>query len=144
MPRPAWGRSLTRSFYAAYFDRVRAYQGTPAYEKCLRKRKVWVEPLFGEAKQWHGLGRFRLRSLAKVTTETLPCAAGQNLKRWLVATGWGRRYAACGAQTAPCRTRLPARCRPARGPIDPLSPQTTGSPHRRSTIQRGVCQRAVA
>jgi len=26
------GRSLTRSFYAAYLERVRAYQGTPAYE----------------------------------------------------------------------------------------------------------------
>ena len=38
-------------------------QGTPAYEKALRKRAVWVEPRFGEAKDWHGLRRFRLRRL---------------------------------------------------------------------------------
>jgi hypothetical protein len=85
------GRSLSRSFSAAYCDRVRAYQGTPAYEKCLRKRKVWVEPRFGEAKPWHGLGRFRLRRLPKVTTEALLPAAGQNLKRLLQRRGWGRR-----------------------------------------------------
>ena len=85
------GRSLTRSFSAAYFERVRAYEGTPAYEKALRKRKVWVEPLFGEAKQWHGLRRFRLRRLPKVNTEALLTAAGQNLKRLLQRQGWGRR-----------------------------------------------------
>jgi hypothetical protein len=85
------GRSLTRSFYATYFERVRAYQGTPAYEKAIRNRKVWVEPLFGEAKQWHGLQRFRLRRLPKVNTEALLTAAGQNLKRLLQRRGWGRR-----------------------------------------------------
>jgi hypothetical protein len=31
---------------------VRAYQPTAAYTKALRKRKVWVEPLFAEAKAW--------------------------------------------------------------------------------------------
>ena len=29
----------------------------------MAKRNVWVEPLFGEAKDWHGLKRFRLRGL---------------------------------------------------------------------------------
>jgi hypothetical protein len=52
---------------------------------------VWVEPLFAEAKQWHGLGRFRLRGLANVNIEALLVATGQNLKRWLQAAGWGRR-----------------------------------------------------
>jgi hypothetical protein len=85
------GRTLVRSFYAAYFDRVRAYQDTPAYQKALRKRAVWVEPLFGEAKDWHGLRRFRLRRLPKVNTEALLTAAGQNLKRLLRRRGWGRR-----------------------------------------------------
>jgi hypothetical protein len=32
----------------------------------MRKRKVWIEPLFGEAKQWHGMRQFRLRGLQKV------------------------------------------------------------------------------
>ena len=53
----------------------------------MRKRSVWVEPLFGEAKQWHGLRQFRLRGLEKVNIQALWVAAGQNLKRWLTKTG---------------------------------------------------------
>jgi transposase len=87
----AQGRLVSRSFHAEYLDRVRGYRGTAAYEKALRKRNVWVEPLFAEAKQWHGLGRFRLRGLVNVNIEALLAATGQNLKRWLQATGWGRR-----------------------------------------------------
>jgi hypothetical protein len=57
----------------------------------MRKRRVWVEPLFAEAKDWHGLRRFRLRGLEKVNMEALLIAAGQNLKRVLSWRGWGRR-----------------------------------------------------
>ena len=89
--RSKQGRLVSRSFHAEYLDRVRGYRGTAAYEKALRKRSVWVEPLFAEAKQWHGLGRFRLRGLGNVNIEALLVATGQNLKRWLRATGWGRR-----------------------------------------------------
>jgi hypothetical protein len=89
--RSTQGRLVSRSFHAEYLDRVRGYRGTAAYEKALRKRNVWVEPLFAEAKQWHGLRRFRLRGLANVNIEALLVATGQNLKRWLQATGWGRR-----------------------------------------------------
>ena len=60
------GRSLRRGPLEGYVDRVRAYRGTEPYEKALRKRAVWVEPLFGEAKEWHGMDRFRLRMLEKV------------------------------------------------------------------------------
>jgi hypothetical protein len=60
--------------------------------KVMRKRKVWVEPLFGEVEQWHGLQRFRLRGLTKVNIEGLLIAAGQNLKRWVAKLGWGRRH----------------------------------------------------
>jgi Transposase DDE domain len=63
----------------------------------MRKRAVWVEPLFGEAKQWHGLRRFRLRRLDGVNTEALLTAAGQNLKRLLRWQGWGRRPWPAGA-----------------------------------------------
>ncbi|MDP9315669.1 MAG: transposase [Chloroflexota bacterium] len=70
---------------------MRAYQAIEAYKKALRKRQVWVEPLFGEAKQWHGLERFRLRMLEKVNIEALVTATGQNLKRFLSWRGWGRR-----------------------------------------------------
>jgi len=95
------GRQVRRSLYAEYLDRVRAYHQTPAYEKAMAKRKVWVEPLFGEAKDWHGLGRFRLRRLWKVNIEALLIAAGQNLKRLLRKRGWGRRPWPNGSPEAP-------------------------------------------
>jgi transposase len=100
------GRVVSRSFHAAYLDRVRSYYQTPAYQKAMRKRGVWVEPLFAEAKQWHGLRRFRLRGLRNVNVEGLLVAAGQNLKRYLAARGWGRRWGPEGAlQAAPVAAR---------------------------------------
>jgi hypothetical protein len=90
-------RRVGRRFDEDYLDRVRSYQGTEPYEKALRKRRVWVAPLFAEAKQWHGLERFRLRGLPKVNTEALLIAAGQNLKRLLSRRGWGRRPFPSGA-----------------------------------------------
>jgi len=45
-----------------------------------------------------------LRGLEKVNIEGSRIAAGQNLKRYLVAKGWGRRQAPCGSLVAP---RLP-------------------------------------
>jgi transposase len=85
------GRQLHRSFHASYLERVQSYHQTPAYQKAMRKRQVWVEPLFAEAKDWHGLRRFRLRLLWRVNCEALRIAAGQNLKRLLKKRGWGRR-----------------------------------------------------
>ena len=66
----------------------------------MRKRAVWVEPLFGEAKQWHGLRQFRLRGLENVNIEGLLGSTGQNLKRWVGATGWGRRHGPQGSLLA--------------------------------------------
>lgn len=94
------GRSVWRSVGEEYLERVRAYRETAAYEKALRKRKVWVEPLFAEAKDWHGLRRFRLRRLWRVNCEALLIAAGQNLKRLLAKRGWGRRPLPSGAALA--------------------------------------------
>ena len=51
----------------------------------MRKRSVWIEPLFGEAKQWHQMVQFRLRRLQKVNIQALLIAAGQNIKRLLKA-----------------------------------------------------------
>jgi len=84
------GRLVHRSFHANYLERVRSYHQTHVYQKAMRKRKVWVEPLFAEAKDWHGLRRFRLRLLWRVNCEALRIAAGQNLKRLLKKRGWGR------------------------------------------------------
>ena len=94
------GRQVSRSFDEAYLERVRGYHATEAYKKARRKRQVWVEPLFAEAKQWHGLRRLRLRNLMNANIQGLLIASGQNLKRFLAATGWGRRNAPCGSLVA--------------------------------------------
>ena len=80
-------RVLMRSFDEEILQRVRAYRDTGPYEKALRKRKVWVEPMFGEAKEWHGMRRFRLRRLWRVNAEALVIATGQNIKRLLTFSG---------------------------------------------------------
>ena len=91
-------------------DRVRAYRGTFPYEKALRKRRVWVEPLFAEAKDWHGLRRFRLRGLEKVNVEALLIASGQNVKRLAAARDRGPRHLAQAAALRPLPpTRQPPR-----------------------------------
>ncbi|MDQ3549106.1 MAG: transposase [Chloroflexota bacterium] len=95
------GRLVGRSFHADYLERVRSYADTPAYQKAMRKRSVWIEPLFAVAKDWHGLRRFRLRGLVNVNIEALMIASGQNLKRWLAATDWGRRWGPAGALMVP-------------------------------------------
>ena len=94
------GRKVQRSFYIDYLEKVRGYHETEAYKKAIRKRQVWVEPLFAEAKEWHGLRRLRLRGLLNANIQGLLIAAGQNLKRLLAATGWGRRHAPCGSLLA--------------------------------------------
>lgn len=94
------GRIVHRSFYADYLERVKSYHQTHNYQKAMSKRKVWIEPLFAEAKDWHGLRRFRVRGLDNTNIQGLLVATGQNLKRWLAATGWGRRRAPGGSLVA--------------------------------------------
>jgi transposase len=100
------GRRINRQFDEDYRERARQRQTTHAYRKALRKRAVWVEPLFGEAKDWHGLRRFRLRGSPKVNMEGLRIAAGQNLKRYLSTRGWGRRWGPGGSLVAPPNLRF--------------------------------------
>ena len=94
------GRQLHRHFAEAYLERVRAYHQTKAYGKAMRKRQVWVEPLFAEGKQWHGMRRFHRRRLWRVNSEAFLIASGQNLKRLLQQRGWGRRPFPTGAAAA--------------------------------------------
>ena len=72
-----------------YVERVRTYQQTLAYQKALRKRQVWVEPLFAEAKDWHGLRRFRLRLLWRVNCEALRIADWAKSQATAQETGMG-------------------------------------------------------
>ncbi len=108
------GRQVHRSLYAEYLHRVRAYHQTPAYGKAMAKRKAWVEPLFREAKDWHGLERFRLRGLWKVSAEALLIATGQNLKRLQRKRGWGRQPWPNGAPEAPLAPWTSSKSRPLR------------------------------
>ena len=101
------GRNLRRGSLEEYVDWVRAYRGSEPYEKALRKRAVWVEPLFGEAKEWHGMVRFRLRMLEKVNIESLMVAAGQNTKRLVSLHGRGPKSI---AQAAALRLPEPPLC----------------------------------
>jgi hypothetical protein len=77
------GRTIHRSFFQKDLDRAAQLRQTEAYRKAMRKRQVWVEPMFAEAKQWHGLRRFRLRRLWRVSIEALMIASVQNIKRLL-------------------------------------------------------------
>ncbi len=95
------GRQILRHRDERYVDRVKSYRGTFLYEKALRKRRVWVEPLFGEAKDWHGMRRFRLRRLEKVNIEALLIASGQNIKRLVAARERGPRKLAQAAALRP-------------------------------------------
>jgi hypothetical protein len=65
----------------------------------MRKRKLWTEPLFAEAKLWHNMRRFWLRRLWRVNIEALMVAAAQNLKRLVK---WrGRTYRPASAMAVP-------------------------------------------
>jgi len=86
---------------------VKAHHHRPAFQKAMRKRSVWVEPLFAEAKQWHGLRQFRLRGLHNVNIQGLLVASGQNLKRYLAARGWGRRSGPTGSLSFSAQTLIP-------------------------------------
>jgi hypothetical protein len=80
---------------------------------------VWVELLFAEAKDWHGLRRFRLRRLEKVNFEALLIADGQDIKGLVAARDRGPRRLAQAAALRPpeprrryYKPRLAGRCAP--------------------------------
>ena len=117
------GRSLRRGPGDGHIDLVRAYMETEPYRRAIRKRKVWIEPLFAEGKLWHGMRRFRTRTLEKTNTEALLIATGQNVKRLLAFGGKGPKKLVRSAAL-----RLPA------GPLPDLARRSRGA-HRR---KRGV------
>jgi hypothetical protein len=75
------GRHIFRSFFQKYLDKAKSYRQMESFQNTIRKRGVWVEPLFGEAEQFHKLRRFRLRGLWKANIEGVITATSQNLKR---------------------------------------------------------------
>jgi hypothetical protein len=81
---------------------------TEPYQKAIRKRKVWVEPLFAEGKLWHGMRRFRMRTLKKVNAEAPMIATGQNIKRLLSFGGSTPKKLAQAVALQPPDRPLPA------------------------------------
>lgn len=84
------GRRVYRHVGEEYLERVHSYEQTLASQKALRKRQMWVELLFAEAKEWHGMRRFRLRRLWRVNGEARVTAAGHTLQHLLKKRGWRR------------------------------------------------------
>jgi hypothetical protein len=90
-----------KSQLVMFFEGIRSERQLIAAVRAIRKRQVWVEPRFAEAKEWQGLRRLRLRlrlrELMNANIQGLLIATGQNPKRWPAATGWSRRLARCGS-----------------------------------------------
>jgi hypothetical protein len=106
-----------------YIDLVRSYMETEPYRKAVSKRKVWIEPLFAEGKLWHGMRRFRTRTLGKVNSEALMTVTGQNIKR-LLASGGG----------APKKLAQAAALRPPDRLLPDLAHHTFRDPRRRGRV----------
>jgi hypothetical protein len=81
--------------------------------------------MFGEAKEWHGMRRFRLRTLWRVNAEALLIATAQNIKRVLTFSGRGPRKLA-QAQAL--------RHRPLQRIADSSRAAIVGDPHRSSHV----------
>ena len=77
------GRMVSHTAAKPKLDHIVAQRDAALYDKLVRKRMVWIEPKFGEVKQWHHGGRCGLRGIEKVNIEALLNAAGQNLKQLL-------------------------------------------------------------
>ena len=71
-----YGRILNGSFDEEFLERVRAYAN-----RTLQEGVTQVQGMGGahvrEAKEWHGMRRFRLRTLRRVNIEVPMFAAGQ-------------------------------------------------------------------
>ncbi len=61
--------------------RLRADSKTESFKKLYRSRAPVIEGVFGEAKQWHSLGRAWRRGLCKMKVQCLLVAAVINFKR---------------------------------------------------------------
>ncbi|GEM_PF-1467371 len=87
-------QSLDLSFVRGFVQQTYAGGGRPSIDPIVffkLQLVMFFEGIRAEAKDWHGLRRFRLRLLWRVNCEALRFATGQNLKRLLKKQGWGRR-----------------------------------------------------
>jgi hypothetical protein len=98
----------------------------------MRKRQVWIEPLFAEAKGRHGMERMRLRTLERTNCEILVTASGQSVKRLMQFGGVG-----------PGRPAQVAALRPPTRPPLHLHRQRHGGCQQSLARYRGVSQHSA-
>ena len=73
-------------------NRVRQLHKTKEYKISQRMRKR-IEELFGEAKEWMGLGRANFRGVILIKEQVLMTAMAQNIKRMVKLLSRGGRRA---------------------------------------------------
>jgi transposase len=93
---PAKARTVTR-FETPYEARAKAACSSPLGRKLLRIRKTLLEGLFGEGKNFHGLGRARWRGLENMMIQSLVIATVLNLKKLVASLSRANAAAAAGA-----------------------------------------------
>jgi transposase len=74
-------RHLKVTSHHAAMVRLRADSKTESFKKLYASRAPVIEGVFGESKQWHGLGRAWRRGLSKMKVQCLLVAAVLNFKR---------------------------------------------------------------
>jgi len=74
-------RHLKVTKHHASLIRLRADSKTESFKQLYRSRAPVIEGLFGECKQWHGLGRAWRRGLSKMLVQSLLVATIVNCKR---------------------------------------------------------------
>lgn len=81
-------RQIRRLLYQDDVDKAQEIARAFPYKQQMYLRKTLVEPLFGEAKEQHGLNRARFRGLAKVKIQVLFTATVLNIKRLMQHAGY--------------------------------------------------------
>ena len=75
------GRRVQHSMYAEEYERLQQRMSTSMGKEARRLRSTGPEPLFAEAKMYHGLSKFMPRGRAKAQKISFVIATVQNLKR---------------------------------------------------------------
>jgi len=88
-------RRIKRLLYQTSCDQARAIAQTPSYRRQIMLRRIMTEPLFGEAKDNHGLRSAFSRGLERVKIQVLCTATVLNIKRML---RWSRRLPQAGIE----------------------------------------------
>ena len=76
-------RHLSRTIFYKEYERLSLRLKTPGARRAYVLRKTGPEPLFAEAKMYHGLSKFMTRGLGKCQKNSIMIASVQNLKRLL-------------------------------------------------------------